>query len=98
MLPYNIDELRSIIAPIAWRYGVQRVILFGSYARGEATAQSDVDLLIFGGSGFRATQIFALSEDLRAALNTKVDVYEIRELDPLSAFHDTVMQEGLEIA
>ncbi|MCD8067270.1 MAG: nucleotidyltransferase domain-containing protein [Oscillospiraceae bacterium] len=98
MLPYNIDELRSIIAPIARRYGVQRVILFGSYARGEATAQSDVDLLIFGGSGFRATQIFALSEDLRAALNTKVDVYEIRELDPLSAFHNTVMQEGLEIA
>ncbi len=98
MLPYNIDELRSIIAPIARRYGVQRVNLFGSYARGEATAQSDVDLLIFGGSGFRATQIFALSEDLRAALNTKVDVYEIRELDPLSAFHDTVMQEGLEIA
>ncbi|MCD8342944.1 MAG: nucleotidyltransferase domain-containing protein [Oscillospiraceae bacterium] len=98
MLPYNIAELRSIIAPNARRYGVQRVILFGSYARGEATAQSDVDLLIFGGSGFRATQIFALSEDLRAALNTKVDVYEIRELDPLSAFHSTVMQEGLEIA
>ncbi|MCD8375289.1 MAG: nucleotidyltransferase domain-containing protein [Oscillospiraceae bacterium] len=98
MLPYNIDELRSIIAPVARRYGVQRVILFGSYARGEATAQSDVDLLVFGGSGFRATQIFALSEDLRAALNTKVDVYEIRELDPLSAFHSTVMQEGLEIA
>lgn len=30
---------------------------FGTYARGEADAQSDLDFLIFGGDGFRLTEI-----------------------------------------
>lgn len=34
---YTIDEIRSNISPIAKKYGVERVYLFGSYARGEAT-------------------------------------------------------------
>ena len=40
---YTIDEIRKIISPIATRYGVERMFLFGSYARGEATTQSDLD-------------------------------------------------------
>ena len=43
---YTLDELKSIIAPIALRYSVDRVYLFGSYARGDADAGSDVDLCI----------------------------------------------------
>ena len=34
---YSVGDLRAIIAPIAARHGVDRVYLFGSYARGEAT-------------------------------------------------------------
>ena len=34
---YSVRDLRAIIAPIAARHGVDRVYLFGSYARGEAT-------------------------------------------------------------
>lgn len=36
---------------------VKEIYLFGSYARGEADAQSDLDFLIFGGDGFRLTEI-----------------------------------------
>ena len=43
---YSIGEIRSIVAPIAQRHGVQKVYLFGSYARGEATPYSDVDLCV----------------------------------------------------
>ena len=35
----------------------KEIYLFGSYARGEADAQSDLDFLIFGGDGFRLTEI-----------------------------------------
>ncbi len=38
-----IDEIVSRIAP---RFSPEKIILFGSYARGEATEDSDVDLLI----------------------------------------------------
>ena len=44
MAPYSIDELRRIIAPIAIAHGVESVSVFGSYSRGSASADSDVDL------------------------------------------------------
>ena len=60
-MPYTIEELQRLIAPIARQHGVKSVSLFGSYARNSATAESDVDLLIEKGqlrslfqlSGFR---------------------------------------------
>lgn len=46
---YSIDELVEMIAPVARELGVERIYLFGSYARGEATPDSDVDILIDSG-------------------------------------------------
>ncbi len=43
---YSIKEIKDIVSPIAKKYGVERVYLFGSYARGEATDKSDLDLRI----------------------------------------------------
>ena len=40
---YSVGDLRAIIAPIAARYGVERIYLFGSYARGAATKNSDTE-------------------------------------------------------
>ena len=39
------------------KYHVKEIYLFGSYARSEADAQSDLDFLVFGGDGFRLTEI-----------------------------------------
>ena len=43
---YSIDELRRIITPIASAHGVESVSVFGSYSKGNTTADSDVDLKI----------------------------------------------------
>ena len=43
---YTIEEIREKVKPIAEKYGIEKVWLFGSYARGEATEDSDVDLMI----------------------------------------------------
>ena len=40
---YTVDEIRKIVSPIAQKYGVAALYLFGSYARGEATVESDID-------------------------------------------------------
>lgn len=94
----TLDELRAAIEPLARRYGIRRVVLFGSYARGDATGKSDIDLLVFGGDTFRAAMIYAMAEDLRCALQKNVDIYEIRELIPDTPFHRTVMEEGVVVA
>lgn len=41
---YTIDEIREKIVPVAKKYNLSAVYLFGSYARGEADEESDVDL------------------------------------------------------
>ena len=46
MARYTIEELRRIIAPIAKKYGVSRIFLFGSTARGTDGPDSDIDLRV----------------------------------------------------
>ena len=58
MAPYSIDELRRIIAPIASAHGVKSVSVFGSYSKGSASVDSDVDLKIEKG---RLRSLFQLS-------------------------------------
>ncbi|MDR0987296.1 MAG: nucleotidyltransferase domain-containing protein [Ruminococcus sp.] len=43
---YTIEEIKERIKPVAEKYNLPAVYLFGSYARGEADEQSDIDLMI----------------------------------------------------
>ena len=43
---YTIAQLRELVSPVAERLGLERVWLFGSYARGQARGDSDIDLLV----------------------------------------------------
>ena len=47
---YSVEEIKAIVAELAAQYGADRVYLFGSYARGDANADSDIDLRIDKGS------------------------------------------------
>lgn len=70
---YQLNDLKAIMAPIFRRHGVTRAFLFGSYARGDATADSDVDIKIDGG----IKSLFgmgALYQDLTEALQKPVDL------------------------
>ena len=42
----TMDEIRERVRPICEAYKVKKLFLFGSYARGEATEESDVDFHI----------------------------------------------------
>lgn len=46
---YTVEEIAEIVSPVAKRMGVERVYLFGPYADGCATPDSDVDILIDSG-------------------------------------------------
>ncbi|MBQ6442178.1 MAG: nucleotidyltransferase domain-containing protein [Lachnospiraceae bacterium] len=46
----SIESIRMLMLPVVRRYGIKRVLLIGSYARGEASKDSDVDLMISGGT------------------------------------------------
>lgn len=95
---YTIDKIKDIVKPIADKYNVESIYLFGSYVRGEANENSDLDFLVFGGDSFKVTDIFALGEDLRMAFQRQVDVFEISEINIDSTFYSTIMRERLNVA
>lgn len=94
----TLETIAEIVKPIALKYQVEAVYLFGSYARGEATEDSDLDFLVLGGKEFKKTLIFALAEELREAFEKTVDVFEIHEVNQDSTFYDTIMRERRLIA
>ena len=92
------SELEIAIRTLLKKYHAEYALLFGSYARGEATASSDIDLVVVGGVNFRARDIFSFGEELRQLTHKDVDAFELRELNVGTPFYETVMQEGVRIA
>ncbi|MCI8816028.1 MAG: nucleotidyltransferase domain-containing protein [Angelakisella sp.] len=95
---FTIGDITRLVKPIAEKYKVQEIYLFGSYARGEADESSDLDFLVFGGENFKPTMIFSLAEELREVLKKDVDVFEITEINKDSDFYRTIMKERLLVA
>lgn len=90
---FTSEDIKTLVKPIAEKYHVKEVYIFGSYARGEANEESDLDFLIFGGENFKPTMIFSLAEELREIMEKPVDIFEIRELNIDSDFYKNVMKE-----
>ena len=95
---FTITDIKALVKPIAEKYNVDEIYLFGSYARDEADQNSDLDFLVFGGQNFKLTMIFSLAEELRAKGNKIVDVFEINEINRDSEFYKTIMKERLRVA
>ena len=95
---YSIEEISQIILPLIKKYRASKVILFGSYARNEADKDSDIDVLVIGGDAFDPTDVFCIADELNRISQKKVYVYEEREINHTSAFYNTIISEGVEIA
>lgn len=93
----TLDELRkdkrSAILAITAKHGVQRVRVFGSFARGQATEDSDVDLLIEAGPSTPPWFPGGLLVDLEEELGRRVDVTEESTLHPL--IRERILHEAI---
>ena len=100
---YTQDQIRQMIAPIAEKYHLKAVFLFGSYARGDATESSDVDLLVDTTGTSLKSLLGALYCDLEAALEKPIDLVTVSTLEqkaqmPSEAqFRETVIRERVNI-
>ena len=87
-----LATLRSLKPELIRRFGVREISLFGSFARGEETAASDVDILVDVdpaiGLGF-----VSLADFLQAALGRRVDLVSTRALRP--RHRDAIRPEAL---
>ncbi len=70
----DIATIQKKVTPIARDYGVKRLYLFGSYAKGNANENSDVDILIEKGKPLSLLKLSGMRQNLQDALNLSVDL------------------------
>jgi len=69
-----IGKLRRMQPDLRQRYPIREMGIFGSYARGEQTEDSDVDILVTLGEGIGLIEFAGLRQDLSDALGLRVDL------------------------
>jgi predicted nucleotidyltransferase len=80
--------------PLLKRYRVKRLRVFGSVARDEATAKSDVDLIVDYEVKPGLLDFIALKQDLSEALGVEVDLATPESLRP--EFKDDILAEAID--
>ncbi len=89
------EEIRSACASVLADYPITYCYLFGSYARGTATAESDVDLLVSGEvTGLR---FFGLVDALKTALRKRVDVLTPSQTEGNPELLNEILRDGVKI-
>lgn len=79
----HIDEIKKSILKILKEYNVKKAALFGSIVTGEATEESDIDLLIEFEGKKSLLDLAGLKLELQELLKRKVDVLTYASIHPL---------------
>jgi predicted nucleotidyltransferase len=93
----TIDEIKAFVTPVVEKYPIEKVILFGSYARGDASEASDVDLIVDSKGRLHNRKIFALGGELLDVLPVRVDVYDVSEIPNESVMYENINKDGVTI-
>ena len=91
----SIDAIRASLAPVFCAHDVDRVVLFGSVAKGTATDNSDLDLLV--DSNLHGLRFVGLIEDIRAAAGMPVDVFAPSHIERGSLIDREIHATGVTI-
>ena len=86
----TVEDIRNKILPILLPYGVERAGLFGSAARGEARADSDIDILVDIEKDISLFEFVAIKQKLEEELGRKVDLIEYQTIKP--SLKDKILQ------
>ena len=73
-MSYTINEIKEKTVPTAKEFGIKSMSLFGSYARGDANDDSDVDIFIDKGKMRSLISYYMFVQELEKVLNCHVDV------------------------
>ena len=76
------NELKEKIISFLRKYDAERISIFGSYVRGEATPESDIDIIVEFKDVKGLITFIEIQEELSEAINIKVDLLTKEEISP----------------
>lgn len=90
---YSISTIQSLLRPIFNAHHIKKAVLFGSYAKGNAKKNSDVDILV--DSGLKGLAFFGLLEDVVTALDKNVDMLDTSQIIQDSLVDKEIKRSGV---
>lgn len=91
----SIDSIKEKILPILKKHRIKSCYLFGSYARGDAKEESDIDLLI--DTELTGLDFFKLVEEIRTSTNKKIDLLRLCDLSSNNPIILEILKDGIKI-
>jgi predicted nucleotidyltransferase len=78
----QLEQYQELILPVLKRYFIKRAAIFGSFAKGNNSSNSDIDLLIEPENNFTLFKMLQLEQEISQLINRKVDLVEYSALKP----------------
>ena len=91
----SLDKIKQICNEVFSEFNVEYCYLFGSYAKGRAKENSDIDLLV--AMPVNSIKFFELVETLREKLKKKIDLLDIGQIENNKALVKEILKDGVKI-
>lgn len=88
----DMAMMQSSLNPVFMRYGIKKAVLFGSFAKGTDTENSDIDILVE--SGLHGLKFLGLLEDVKEAVGREVDLLDISHIEKGSLVESEILKTG----
>ena len=89
----TLTDISTAVSHVLPRYDILEAYLFGSFARGEQTPESDIDLRLACGDTMKFGMLYELSLDLEELLGRKVDIVTSQPKHMRPAFRKSIEQD-----
>ena len=97
-IPESIQKtVRAYVADLSTQIPIGKVIIFGSYAKGNPKRSSDVDIVIDSGGKIRGIDFFGVLEDIVEILDIPVDLIEASQIINGSHVENELLETGIVI-
>ena len=93
----SLDYISSAVSRVLAQYDVSEAYLFGSFARGEQTPNSDIDLRLVCGNAMTFGTLYELSHELERELGRKVGIVTNPPEHMRPAFRKSIKQEEIRL-
>ena len=91
----TIDKIKELLIPILHKHNIKYCYLFGSYSRGEARENSDIDLLV--DTEITGMAFFRLVDEIRDTLHKKIDLLSLSDLSDTNPINKEILKDGVRI-
>lgn len=91
----SLEEIKKLAIPVLKRYNIKKAAVFGSFARGDAKENSDIDLLVKYKEGTSLFDVVRLQNDLETVLGRKVDLVSYDFIDKY--IKERVLKESISL-